>query len=343
MAKFGSREAGKSGGKARAEKLSKEDRSEIARRAAVSRWTKEGKPALPRATHGSHDHPLTIGDIQIPCFVLEDSTRVITNRGLQRSLGMNVSGGAQRLAVFLERFESKGVQTKDLVARINNPIEFHAIRGGRSAFGYEATVLADICDVILAARKKRLLNPIQMRYADTAEILVRGFARVGIVALIDEATGYQEVRDRDALQKILDTYLNKEFAAWAKRFPDEFYQEIFRLRGWVWKGMRVNRPQCVAAYTRNLVYARLAPGILNELESRNPVMERGMRAAKHHQWLTGDVGHPALAQHLHALLGLMRASDSWTQMMRMVNRAFPKRGDSLELPLFKDELMEDKG
>jgi len=336
---FGSSEAGKKGGVARARKLSKEDRAEIARQGAIARWRKEGREvaALPMATHGSDDHPLTIGDIEIPCYVLEDSTRVITNRGLQRSIGMGISGGAQRLVDFLEKIEANDVDIKDLAARIGNPIEFQPVRGGRSAFGYEATLLADLCDVILAARKKKLLLPSQEKYGDAAEILLRGFARVGIVALIDEATGFQEVRDRYALQEILDKYLRKEFAAWAKRFPDEFYQEIFRLRGWVWKGMRVNRPQCVANYTRDLVYERLAPGILKELEARNPVEGSGRRQAKHHQWLTEDVGHPALAQHLHALLGLMRASDTWNQMKRLVNRAFPKRGDSLQLELFNQD------
>src|SRR5262245_17296535 len=124
--------------------------------------------------------------------------------------------------------------------------------------------------------------------------------RVGIIALVDEVTGYQEVRDREALQAILDRYLRKAFAAWAKRFPDEFYKEIFRLRGWKWRGMEVNRPQCVANYTKDLVYKRLAPGILEELEARNPKNEWGHREARHHQWLTEDVGHPALAQHLYA-------------------------------------------
>ena len=162
---------------------------------------------------------------------------------------------------------------------------------------------------------------------------MRGFARVGIIALVDEATGYQELRDRAALQEILDRYLRKEFAAWAKTFPDEFYREIFRLRGWVWRGMRVNRPQCVAAYTKNLVYARLAPRILKELEERNPSIN-GRRKSKHFQWLTEDIGHPVLAQHLHAIIGLMRVADEWSGFMKMVNRAFPKRGDSLQMPLF---------
>jgi len=171
--------------------------------------------------------------------------------------------------------------------------------------------------------------------------LSRGLARVGIVALVDAATGYEKVRDRDALQAILDRFLRKELAAWAKRFPDEFYQQIFRLRGWEWKGMAVNRPRSVGHYTKDIVYARLAPGVLTDLERRNPKDEKGNRKAKHHQWLTEDVGHPALAQHLYAVIGFMRATPSgphaWGGFIRLLDRAFPKRGDTLQLPFMTDD------
>jgi hypothetical protein len=338
---FGSSEAGKKGGTARATKLSPEERTEIARRAALARWEKEGKPALPMATHGSDDQPLVIGNIEIPCYVLEDSTRVITNRGLQRSLGMAVSGGAQRMVDFLSVLASKGVDCKDLIARIKEPIEFQPIRGGRSAFGYEATVLADVCDALLAARKMKVTTPAQEKYADSAEILVRGFARVGIIALVDEATGYQELRDRLALQQILDMYLRKEFAAWTKRFPDEFYREIFRLKNWEWRGMKVNRPRVVATYTEDYVYRRLAPGILDELKKKNPTDDTGRRKAKHHQFLTLDVGHPKLAEHLYGLIGLMRTCDSWNEFKERVERAYPRKNMQQLMLNLRDQ--EDNG
>jgi hypothetical protein len=155
---------------------------------------------------------------------------------------------------------------------------------------------------------------------------------------IDEATGYQEVRDKHALQALLDAFLRKELAAWAKRFPDEFYEQIFRLRGWRWKGRGTNPPQVVAAYTKDIVYARLAPQILEELERKNPI-EGGRRRAKHHQWLTDDVGHPALAQHLHAVITLMRVARSWAQFKQMLDLAHPRRGDTLQLPLMMDIVM----
>jgi hypothetical protein len=114
-------------------------------------------------------------------------------------------------------------------------------------------------------------------------------AYVGIVGLVDEATGYQEVQDRLALQE-LNMFLCKQLAAWAKRFPDEFYEHIFRLRGWPCKGREKHPPQIVAAYTKDILDARLAPHILEELERSNSI-EGDRRNGAHH--LTEDVGHPA--------------------------------------------------
>ena len=107
-----------------------------------------------------------------------------------------------------------------------------------------------------------------------------------MIALVDEATGYQETRDRKALQSILDKYLCKELAAWSETFPDEFYKELFRLRGWQCRGMKINRPSVVGRYTNDIIYERLAPGILDELIERNPEDEKGQPKHRHHQWLT---------------------------------------------------------
>jgi hypothetical protein len=128
--------------------------------------------------------------------------------------------------------------------------------------GYADELLPEVCDVFVKADRGKALTQNQKHIADQAHIILKGLARLGIAGLIDEATGYQEVRDKQALQSLLDAYLRKELAAWAKRFPDEFYEHIFRLRGWKWKGRGQNPPQVVAAYTKDLVYARLAPQIL---------------------------------------------------------------------------------
>lgn len=209
------------------------------------------------------------------------------------------------------------------------PIFYRSKSGGR-AVGYDAELLPAVAEVYLKFRDESLdkTEKIPSRYKNiiaACDVLIRGLAHVGIVALVDEATGYQDVRDRQALQAILDKFLEKEFAAWAKRFGDEFYSEMFRLRGWDWKSLKGRRPQLVGVLTNNIVYQRIAPGLLEELKNRNPKDEQGKRRSKHHQWLTVDIGHPALAQHLHAVTGLMRASHGWDDFKKMLDRAFPKR------------------
>jgi hypothetical protein len=326
------------GGIARAQKLSAKERSNIAKLAAESRWG----AGIPKATHTG---TVQVGNVGIPCAVLEDGRRVLTQQGFLHAIGRTRPPGGkgqswavEGLPAFLASDSLKPFISEDL-RRSSTPIVFQAPKGGgyqgNRAFGYPAELLPEVCGVYLEARRQHTLPTNQRHIADKCELLLRGLGQVGIVALVDEATGYQELRDRTALQAILDQFLRKEFAAWAKCFPDEFYQHIFRLRDWTWKGMKVNRPQVVAKYTKDIVYARLAPGILKELETRNPIQD-GHRRTKHHQWLTEDVGHPALAQHLYAVIGLMRLSDSWEQFRGLLDRAYPKRGDTLQLPLFKN-------
>ncbi|GLQ22018.1 P63C domain-containing protein [Algimonas porphyrae] len=294
----------------------------------------------------THKGTLRIGEVSIPCAVLKDGRRVLSENGIAESLGGR-SGAAKRLKT---EFESGGAHmpvflasrsllpfiTKELLDGPLKPITYRHGEKEREVTGYPAEALPEICNIWLQARQDGLLNPQQADRAQAAEIVMRGLAELGIVALVDEATGYQSVRDKDALQAILDKYLQKEFAAWAKRFPDAFYREIFRLRGWNWNAMSVARPGVVGKYTNDIVYERLAPGILEELQKRNPTTETGVRRQRHHQYLTDDIGHPALAQHLHAVIGLMRASATWDQFKAMLDRAFPKKGQQLHLVLNED-------
>jgi hypothetical protein len=242
------------------------------------------------------------------------------------------------MAKFVHRLRLKGQKANDLMARINDPVLFHPAHGGRSAYGYEADLLPEICDYILACRDAGLLKGERFEKILVAcDALVRALAKVGIIALVDEATGYQEVRDRFALQKILEAYISKDLLKWAKRFPDEFYREMFRLKGWEWKGMKVNRPSVVGHYTNDAVYDRLAPGVLSELKRINPPDEKGHRSHKHHQWLTPDVGHPKLRDHLNGVIALMRAANTWEGFRKLLDRAMPKQGDTVQLEMYDDK------
>lgn len=326
------------GGHARALALPDERRSEIAARAAQARWQAKKDAHLPVAEFGSPERPLRLLDVEIPCYVLSDGTRVLTQQGFLVALGRaraakggtGASKGVDNTPAFLAANNLKPLISQEIIAS-TSAIEFRLPGGGR-AFGYAAELLPKVCNVYLRARDQKLLLPSQRRTAEKADMLVRGLAETGIVALVDEATGYQQVRARDALQAYLDRFLRKELAAWVKTFPDEFFQELYRLKGWAWKGSS-RRPGVVGHYINDLIYDRLGPGVLDELQRKNPSDGHGRRKSRHTQWLTEDIGHPALAQHMYATIGLMRAHNDFQSFQAFFKRAFPKKGENLALAL----------
>lgn len=331
-----SEQYGAEGGRRRAALLSPEQRREIARAAAEARWEAEGRLRI-RATH---EGQLSLGQTDLTVAVLDGGVRVVRSAAVLAALGRPWRGQYKRtgLPSFLEAKNLKPFITNELES-VLEVVEYIGLTGKRQ-IGYRAEIVPLVCEVYLRAREAGALTATQRETARLTELLTRALSRVGITALIDEATGYQEVRDRLALQKILEAYLSHELAAWAKRFPDEFYMELFRIRGWTWDVLKKGRGQggrVVGKYTNDLVYARLAPGILEELQRRNPTDERGRRKAHHHRWLTEDVGHAALAQHLHAVTGLMRAAETWDQFQQLINKAFPRRTSLKDLPLFNGQ------
>jgi len=328
------------GGVARRDSLSPERRSEIARQAALARHAHSNDPKLPRATHKGI---LKVGELEIACFVLEDGRRVISGRGMTAAIGMK--GRGQGMARIAGLKALKTLENNNISLAIASPIQFigGSPRVGVPSDGFEATVLQELCEALLQARDSGVLATEQeRRYAQFAETLIRAFARVGIVALVDEATGYQSVRPKDALQQYLEMLVRKELAVWAKKFPDEFYENIYKLRGWAWPGMGKNRYSVVAHYTRDLVYERMAPGLLKELEQKSPRDEKGQRENKLHQWLTGDIGDPMLSSHIQSILTLQRLALAngwgWTKFMNMVDQVMKKKGDSLDLPFSDPDL-----
>jgi len=300
---------------------------------------------IKKATHGSPDHPLRIGGTEIPCYVLEDETRVLSQRGLISGLGMKYgsqAGGADRLVGFLT---GKGISpfvSAELLALIENPIKFRHPGGGNLANGYPATILADICDAVLDARKARALQKQQEHIADRCEILVRGFARVGIIALVDEATGYQRDRAKDALAKILEDFIAKELQPYLPTFPADFYEEMFRLRGLDYPTGSVRRPQYFGVLTNDLVYKRIAPGVLAEL--KRVKLESGRQRDKLFQRLTSNLGYPKLREHLGSVVTMMKLSPTWHAFMENLDRLHPKYGETMQLQLdYRKEEDDGKG
>jgi hypothetical protein len=201
---------------------------------------------------------------------------------------------------------------------------------GGTAYGVPAGLLPEICDVLLNARGK-MVTEAQMQIARAAEVLKNALANVGIIALVDEATGYQEVRERDELQRILRAYISDEYLPWTLRFPQAFYQELFRLRGWDWNPSSSKRPKRVGIDTNYIIYDRLPAGVVEELRAKNPTLRPGYRRHKHFQFLTEDIGNPHLERLLAVATALMKASSTWNGFKRLLEKGVPMPKAQLDL------------
>ena len=331
------------GGHARAAKLTAEERKAISQKAVEA---KKALAALPKATHGSPDRPLKIGDVEITCYVLDDGTRVLSQRGVVGGLGMKYGsrpGGADFLVGFLQGKRLSPYVSDDLMTIAAEPIKFRTSTGGGVAFGYPATILADICDVVLHARADGALQKQQERIAKQAEVLVRGFARVGIIALVDEATGYEKDRAANALSKILEAFIAKELQPWVRTFPPEFYEQLFRLRGLDYKTDTPRRPQYFGSLTNDIVYRRLAPGVLDELKRVTTKGASGRPKHKLFQKLTQNVGYPKLREHLGSIVTLMKLSNDYEDFKIKLDQIHPPYGKTLQLPFDPSEADDGKG
>ena len=286
---------------------------------------------------GETGRPLVIGDIEIPCYVLEDATRVLSQGGLLQAIGRSRTSASQRggdgdnLPSFLAAGNLKPFISNDIVTS-TTPIPFLSPSRGPVAHGYRAVLLPQVCEVYLRAREAGVLLPAQKPIAARAEILIRGLATVGIISLVDEATGYQRIREERALATILEEFLDKELQPWTRTFPFTFYEQIFRLKGWG-NAAEVKRPSVIGRYTNDFVYDRIAPGVLDELRRRNPVLPQGWRKNRHHQWFTPEFGTPRLKMHLEAVTALMRAARDWDSFKRSLDRAYPKTGTTIPMEL----------
>ncbi|MEX2643967.1 MAG: P63C domain-containing protein [Acetobacterales bacterium] len=320
---------------ARARALSPERRREIARRAAESRWTKD----LPVAYYTGD---IEVGDSTISCAVLSDGTRTLTQSDMMRALGRarQAKGRAYydadvNLPAFLTAKNLKPFIPNELYVT-SSQIEFR-LPSGQRAFGYRAEMLPQVCEVYLKARDAGALAHSQIHIALRADILIRGLANVGIIALVDEATGYQRDRATDALAKILERFIAKELQPWIRTFPDDFYAQIFRLRGLDFPKDSVKKPQYFGHLTNDIIYKRLAPGVLDELKATTPKLPSGRHKDALHQRLTPDRGHPKLREHLASVITIMKLSDRYDDFVRKLDKIHPRYDKTMLLDFGEGE------
>jgi len=299
----------------------------------------------------THEGILKIGDKELAVANLEDGRRVISRNAIFRAFGRTQRGRRKdeiRVLNMPSFIDSKNLQPfidEELRGELI-PIEYRNL-SGRLMTGYDAKILPLICDVYLSARLGNKLTAAQMPLALVSEILVRSFSKIGIIALVDEATGFQYDRERDDLERLLAIYLSEEKLKWAKRFPDIFYRYIYKLKNWPYPRGSGRTPY-VGRLTNELVYDKLPPGVLPKLRELNPVDPKTKRRhACHHQYLTADIGQPDLRDHLMQVIALLKASANWTTFKRLFARAFPtkeqleeQRQQRLpEIPELEDDLI----
>lgn len=319
------------GGKALAAKMTKQERYEKAMKMVEAK--KIRKDALVAQYRGD----IKIGDVLIPCAVLSDGTRVVSELGINSTLG---SSGGKNYKLRKETESDKGplplfVASKALQPFISStfddkdlsPIEY--IDGKKISRGYPATILPKVCEIWLKAKDDGTLQDSQLPKAKKAEIMMRGLAKVGVIALVDEATGYQKDREKDALAKILEAFVAKELQPYLKAFPAEYYEELFRLYNLKFPPEKPQwRPSFFGRITNNVIYARLAPELLPELKLSASKIEKKTRL---HQWLTNDIGHPKLREHLASIVTIMKLSEDKENFFKMVDKIHPKFNTNYEI------------
>jgi P63C domain len=287
---------------------------------------------------------LDLAGFKLPCYVLEDGTRVLSGRGMANALRMagEVEKGKEKPGNILRKYLSQK-SLKPFIYKEKNPEHFDPVVcyiGGTKTHGYEATILVDICDAFLEARKSTHLSPRQKIIADQCEILVRSFAKVGIIALIDEATGYQKERE-ETLQAILKLYISEEILKWQKTFHNEFYEQIFRLWNLPFTPENMNkRPSFIGILTNKLIYENLPKGsfVLEKLKEKTPKTKGGHLRYRLHQSLT-EMGREELKKAIYTLVAYARISKDKNKFLRLMEES---RHLQKPLPYIDIDAMDDK-
>lgn len=279
-----------------------------------------------------YEGELDLNGLKIPCYVLEDGRRVLSTTGMQKALKITSENSSDRSATRLAQILSARNINRCIpdinIAATYKP--FPCFLGNRKISAYDAMILPELCEIMLrvrdcSAENNEDLGVRQKAMIAQCDIIIRALAKVGIIALVDEATGYQEDKNRakDELQKFLNQFLNEEASKWVKTFDDGFFEMIYKMRGWNWSNIH-KRPAVVGQWINDIVYKRLGPGVLEELKTRNPKNEKGYKPKKDHQFLSKDLGKPKLKEHLAAIEALGRASDyDWDKFKEMLDKALP--------------------
>ena len=333
------------GGIARAKSLSKHELSESGKKAAEARWGSD----LPQA---SHDGPLQIGDALLVAAVLPNGKRLLAQGTFLKAIGRSRTpkagtGGfttVDGLPFFLQAEVLRPFISEELLLS-TTPILFRLKRGQRTV-GYDAKLLPMVCKVYQDLRDsltKKLARgtpsevasakSIYERYEHiiaACDMLVAGFAQRGIEALVDDATGYRANRAKEDMLRVIAEYIAPDLRAWTRRFPPEFFEEIYRLYGWEYTPGSIKHPQYVGKLINKYIYEPLPPGVLEAMSNTVQKHDSGARTAKLWQTLSVGTGIPHLDRQIADIYMMMRLSSDKDDLAHNFERLY---GQQLQLRL----------
>ena len=294
-----------------------------------------------------YEGELDLNGLKIPCYVLKDGRRVLSTTGMQKALKITPEDSSDRSATRLAQMLSSKNLNRCVpsinIAATYKP--FPCFLGNKKISAYDAIILPELCETMLKVRDCAMANneelgSRQKNMIAQCDIIIRALAKVGIIALVDEATGYQKDKNRakNELQKFLNQFLTDEASKWVKTFNDSFFEMIYKMRGWDWNYTH-KRPAVVGQWINDIVYRRLAPGIFEELKVRNPKNEKGNKTKQNHRFLSEEIGKPRLKEHLAAIEALGKVSDyNWDEFKKNLDKVFP-----LQDKLYDEIMMSSEG
>ena len=330
------RKGGKKGGAARAANMTSGERSASARQAAVARWAKRQEDAA-RARgdtlESEEGHPspfakfpgkLDLGGSSLDVYVLDTKERVVNLATIVRAIADREGGN---LGEYIGVSGLKGFVDKDLV--LGETIDFFIPGTHFRGKGITAERFLELCQGYLAALQAGALTTDRQReIAMKCSVLLASCAKVGLIALIDEATGYQYERAEDALQVKLRAFIAEELRAWEKTFPDELWEEFGRLTNW--QGALHSRPKWWGKLVRELIYDTFDPDVAQYLRDNKPAP-----GIKWHQQLTENYGLRQLVSRCFEIVGMAKPCHSIGELKEKVAKHYGK--PDAQMPLYLPE------
>ncbi|HAG2521589.1 TPA: hypothetical protein G8V61_004365 [Salmonella enterica] len=310
------------GGVARAKSLTKEQRTEIAKKAAAKRW--EGKP-LRAIRKGNF-----IDDfgIDAECYVLDDNdkTVVVSKTGLSKLLGIGEHGrdvdrflNTNYMADFVDPLLLEKFQ-KPLIFQWRSPVPNSAPNPlADEAHGYDIALIGDIATAMINADRAGALPPSRSKSASLAQRLVTASMKAGLKGLGYAIAGY-----RPEVQEVIDSfkaYVREEARQYEKEFPDELYEAWYKI--YQLNKPERGRPFLFSKLTIEQIYTPLAKsqGVILDLAKKSRD-ENGKRGDKIHQFLQ-EVGVRALRQQIGKVLAvseLFEEKDTYEAALAKVNK-----------------------